>query len=199
MREGGRRAFSLGMAVLMATGSMGAWAATTAQFDSTAVVQGTTLAMNGSGTRYRLMFKVYDMALYLPRKVSGVDAIINMEGPKRLAFVAQRDIAGTDLGLAFIKGLQANNANDQVQRHTLSSTRLIEIFSGKPKLVTGDTFAMDYLPGKGTQFYIQGQAQGAPLGDAEFFSMILRIWLGPQAVEPNLKDALQGIVPRSTY
>jgi hypothetical protein len=198
-RAGGRRAFSLGLAGLLATGSS-AWAAgTTAQFDGTASVQGATLAMNGSGTRYRLMFKVYEMALYLPRKAGGVDAVLNMDGPKRLAFVAQRDIPGTDLGLAFIKGLQANNTNDQVQRHASSSTRLIEIFSGKPKLATGDTFAMDYLPGKGTQFYIQGQAQGAPVGDAEFFAMILRIWLGPQAVEPALKDALLGHVPRSVY
>lgn len=199
MRDGRRRAFSLGMAVMMTSGGSAAWAANTAQFDSTAVVQGTTLTMNGSGSRYRLMFKVYDMALYLPRKGNAVDAIVNMEGPKRLAFVAQRDIAGTDLGVAFIKGLQANNANDQVQRHTLSSTRLIEIFSGKPKLATGDSFAMDYLPGKGTQFFIQGQPQGAPVGDAEFFAMILRIWLGPQAVEPNLKDALLGVERRNAY
>lgn len=196
MRDGRRRAFSLGMAALMATGGKAAWAVTTAQFEPTVAVQGTTLTMNGSGTRYRLMFKVYDMALYLARKANGVDAIINMEGPKRLAFVAQRDIAGTDLGVAFIKGLQANNANDQVQRHTLSSTRLIEIFSGKAKLATGDTFAMDYLPGKGTQFFIQGQPQGAPVGDAEFFAMILRIWLGPSAVEPNLKDGLLGVPSR---
>jgi len=199
MRRGGRRAFSLGVAMLVASGPS-AWAAgSTTQFESTTLVQGATLAMNGSGTRYRLMFKVYDMALYLPRKANGVDAVLNMDGPKRLAFVAQRDIPGTDLGLAFIKGLQANNTNDQVQRHALSSTRLIEIFSGKAKLATGDTFAMDYLPGKGTQFYIQGQPQGAPVGDAEFFSMVLRIWLGPQAVEPNLKDALLGNAPRSTY
>ena len=199
MRRGRRRAFSLGLMALMAMGSTTAHAASTTQFENTTLVQGTTLAINGSGTRYRLMFKVYDMALYLPRKATAVDAVVNMDGPKRLAFVAQRDIPGTDLGLAFIKGLQANNSNDQVQRHTLSSTRLIEIFSGKPKLATGDTFAMDYLPGKGTQFYIQGQPQGAPVGDAEFFSMILRIWLGPQAVEPTLKDALLGNAPRTTY
>lgn len=198
MRRGGRRAFSLGLVTLLTMGSQ-AWAVSGIQFDGTTLVQGATLAMNGSGSRYRLMFKVYDMALYLPRKANAVDAVLNMEGPKRLAFVAQRDIPGTDLGLAFIKGLQANNTNDLVQRHTLSSTRLIEIFSGKAKLVAGDTFAMDYLPGKGTQFYIQGQPQGAPVGDGEFFAMVLRIWLGPQAVEPNLKDALLGIERRNAY
>jgi hypothetical protein len=176
-----------------------AWAAGVNQFDATAQVQGATLRLNGSGTRYRVMFKVYDLALYLPRKAATPEAALEMAGPKRLAFIALRDLPGTDLGLAFIKGLQANNSGDAVQRHTASSTRLIEIFSGKSKLSSGDSFAMDYLPGKGTQFYIQGQPQGAPVGDAEFFGMVLRIWLGPRPVDAALRDALLGVEARSAY
>jgi hypothetical protein len=143
--------------------------------------------------------QVYDLALYLPRKAGSAEAALGMAGPKRLAFIALRDLPGTDLGLAFIKGLQANNSSDAVQRHAASSTRLIEIFSGKSKLSTGDSFAMDYLPGKGTQFFIQGEAQGAPVGDAEFFGMVLRIWLGPRPVDADLRDALLGIEARSAY
>jgi hypothetical protein len=142
---------------------------------------------------------VYDMALYTPQKVNTADALVNQPGPKRLRFTALREIPGTDLGLAFIKGLQANSAKDLVQRHTMSSTRLIEIFSGKPKLVPGDTFAMDFIPGKGTQFYISGQPQGAPVGDAEFFAMVLRIWVGPQPVDQALRDGLLGVETRSAY
>jgi Chalcone isomerase-like len=197
MRNEGRRAFTIGAAMILA--GAGRAQAAGSGFEPTSVLQGNALVLNGSGTRYRLMFRVYDMAMYLPRKATTVEAVLAMEGPKRLAFIAQRDIPGTDLGLAFIKGLQANNPPDQVQRHATSSTRLIEIFSGKAKLAAGDTFAMDYVPGKGTQFYIQGQAQGAPVGDAEYFNMVLRIWLGPQAVEPELKDALLGNSRRSTY
>jgi hypothetical protein len=70
---------------------------------------------------------------------------------------------------------------------------LIEIFSGKAKLSAGDTFAMEFVPGKGTTFFIQGQAQGAPIGDAEFFSMVLRIWIGPVPADFKLKDALLGL------
>jgi hypothetical protein len=197
MNQGRRRA-SLALAAGL-LGNAATRAASVNHFDATVPVSGGALLLNGSGTRYRLMFKVYDMALYLPSKAGSAVAAIEMPGPKRLAFIALRDIPGTDLGLAFIKGLQANNAADAVQRHTPSSTRLIEIFSGKSKLAAGDTFAMDYLPGKGTQFYIQGQAQGAPVGDAEFFGMVLRIWLGPQPVDAALRDALLGIEARSTF
>jgi hypothetical protein len=193
-----RRAISCALATALFTGTA-AQAASVNRFESTAQLLGTTLQLNGSGTRYRVMFRVYDLALYLPRKAGTADAVIDMPGPKRLAFIALRDLPGTDLGLAFIKGLQANNTSDAVQRHAASSTRLIEIFSGKAKLSSGDSFAMDYLPGKGTQFYIQGQPQGAPVGDAEFFGMVLRIWLGPQAVDNGLRDALLGVETRSAY
>jgi hypothetical protein len=193
-----RRVVSWGL-VLALAGGHAARAASVNRFDNAVQLGGATLQLNGSGARYRVMFKVYDLALYLPRKAATAEAVLDMAGPKRLAFIALRDLPGTDLGLAFIKGLQANNSGDAVQKHAASSTRLIEIFSGKAKLSSGDTFAMDYLPGKGTQFYIQGQPQGAPVGDAEFFGMVLRIWLGPQTVDAALRDALLGIEPRAAY
>ena len=64
---------------------------------------------------------------------------------------ALRELPGTDLGRLFVKGMSENSPREAVQRHTLSTMRLIEIFSGRSKLVPGDTFAMDFVPGKGTQ------------------------------------------------
>ena len=116
--------------------------------------------------------------------------LLALQGPVRLNFVAQRDIPGTDLGVSFIKGLANNSSAEQIRRYTPASNRLIEIFSGRPKLSPGETFAMEYLPGKGTTFYIEGQPQGAPLGDAEYFGMVLRIWLGSVPVDHQLKEAL---------
>lgn len=161
-------------------------------FEPQQTVQGTPLVLQGSGTRYRAVFKVYDMALYLPRKVRTAEEVLAAagSGPVRLQFVAQRDIPGTDLGLSFIKGLSANATPDQIRRHTPSSNRLVEIFSGRSKLSAGDTFAMEFVPGKGTTFFIQGQPQGAPVGDDEYFGMVLRIWLGASPVDNQLKDAL---------
>ena len=65
--------------------------------------------------------------------------------------------------------------------------------TGKSKLMPGETFAMEFLPGKGTQFYIAGAPQGEPVGDAEFFSMVLKIWVGNSPADNGLKDALLGI------
>lgn len=178
--------------VFVVCGSAKAQAAASSVFPPTQQVQGTTLSVNGAGTRYKAIFKLYDLALYTPRKVKTTEELLALSGPKRLNFVALRDLPGTDLGLAFIKGLSSNTTPDLVQKHTASSTRLIEIFSGRSKLSAGDTFAMEYVPGKGTIFYIQDQPQGAPVGDAEFFGMVLKIWVGPVPADFKLKDALLG-------
>ena len=79
-----------------------------------------------------------------------------------------------------------------MQKYATATNRLIEIFSGKPKLQPGDSFAMEFIPGKGTQFYILGQVQGAPVGDDEFFKMVLRIWVGPSPADHQLRDDLLG-------
>jgi hypothetical protein len=192
MLEVSQRARQTLAAVLFLYGSVAAQAATSSVFAPTQQVQGTTLSINGAGTRYKVIFKLYDMALYTSRKVLTSEELLALSGPKRLNFVALRELPGTDLGLAFIKGLSSNATPELVQKHTASSTRLIDIFSGRSRLAAGDTFAMEYVPGKGTTFYIQDQAQGAPVGDAEFFNMVLKIWVGPVPADFKLKDALLG-------
>lgn len=165
------------------------------KFEPSLPAQGssTRMLLNGSGTRYRAIFKVYDMALYTTKKVSTADELLGLQGPKRLQFIALRELPGTDLGRLFIKGLSENSPKEQVQKHAIASARLIEVFSGKSKLLPGETFAMEFIPGKGTQFFITGKAQGEPVGDAEFFGMVLKIWFGASPADNLLKDALLGV------
>lgn len=167
-------------------------APTGTRFEPAAQVAATKLQLNGAGTRFKAIFKVYDMALYTTRKVGTAEELLALPGAKRLQFAALRDIPSTDLGRLFVKGMAENASREAMQRHTLASTRLIEIFSARAKLVAGDTFAMDYLPGKGTQFFIQGQPQGEPLGDAEFFNMVLGIWFGQAPADRPLMQSLLG-------
>jgi Chalcone isomerase-like len=181
-----RAALIAGMALCLQ-----ATAATTVnKFEPTAQLGGSTLQLNGKGTRVRLVFKAYDMALYTTKRAATPAELLALPGPKRLQFTALRDLPGTDLGRLFLRGISDNAPAAQLTRHTMSTTRLIDIFSGKPKLVAGDTFAMDFIPGKGTQFYISGQPQGEPVGDDEFFTLVLRIWFGDSPADAQLRDAL---------
>ena len=184
-----RHALVMTLALLVATAEA---ASTGTHFEPTTQLQGTRLQLNGAGTRFRTIFKVYDMALYTTRKVGTPEELLALPGPKKLQFTALRELPGTDLGRLFVKGMSENSTREQVNRHTLSTTRLIEIFSGKSKLMPGDSFAMEFVPGKGTQFVIQGQPQGEPVGDAEFFGMVLNIWFGSSPADRPLKEALLG-------
>jgi hypothetical protein len=184
-----RLAFAL---LAFALAAPAAYAAPQTRFDAAADVRGTRLQLNGAGTRFKAIFRVYDMALYTTKKVGTPEELLALPGPKRLSFIALRDIPGTDLGRLFMKGLAENSPEEQVRKHTVSATRFIEIFSGRSKLVAGDTFAMEFVPGKGTQFFIVGQPQGEPVGDDEFFQMVLKIWMGAAPADKGLKDALLG-------
>jgi hypothetical protein len=184
--------FRMVLALVVALAAPVAVAAPQTKFDAAAEVRGTRLQLNGAGTRFKAIFRVYDMALYTTKKVGTPEELLALPGPKRLSFVALRDIPGTDLGRLFVKGLSENSPEEQVRKHTVSTTRFIEIFSGRSKLVAGDTFAMEFVPGKGTQFFIVGQPQGEPVGDDEFFQMVLKIWIGAAPADKGLKDALLG-------
>jgi hypothetical protein len=198
MHPNSRRAWLARGAVAMAAGSAGLAlpvqaAPTTTKFPASLVAQGTALQLNGAGTRFKAIFKVYDMALYTTRKVTSADEAMKLGTPIRLAFVALREVSGTDLGRLFLRGMADNSSRDAVSRHSVSSNRLIDIFSGRSKLMPGDSFAMEFVPGKGTSFFIAEQPQGAPVGDAEFFRMVLGIWLGSVPADFMLKDALLGL------
>lgn len=142
------------------------------------------------------IFKVYDMTLYPPRKVRTVEEALQLNGPARIQFVALRDLPGADLGLPFIRGLKNNATLEQMQRYTLTSNRLIEIFSGRSKVAPGETFAMEFVPGQGTTFFIHGVQQGDPVGDDEYFGLILRIRLGDAPADRKLKVSLEPAATR---
>ena len=167
-------------------------APTTTRFEPQLEVQGTKLQLNGAGTRYKAIFKVYDMGLYTTKKVGTAAELLALPGAKRLQFTALRELPGTDLGRLFLKGMSDNSPTEKVQRHALASARLIEVFSGRSKMMPGESFAMEFVPGKGTTFYILGKAQGEPVGDDEFFQMVLKIWVGESPADHQLRDALLG-------
>jgi hypothetical protein len=162
-------------------------------FPKQMLVEGVKLNLNGLGTRYKAIFKVYDMGLYTTAKVSNLQDLIALPGPKKLHFVALRELPGTDLGVLFLRGMRENSSAELNTRYAASANRLVEIFSGKSKLLADESFSIEFVPGKGTTFYIMDKPQGAAIGDAEFFGMILRIWLGPVPADHKLKDALLNV------
>ncbi len=152
----------------------------------------TDLVLNGKGTRTKVFFKVYDMALYTPSRVKTAQQLLSLPGPKRLSMVSLRNLKTADIGLMFIKGMKANCPPEVVTKYTPTVTELINIFSYKSTMDAGVNFSMDFEPGKGTAFVFNGQQIGERVGDDEFFANALKIWFGPEPVDPELEKALLG-------
>lgn len=166
------------------------------RFPASATVAGTPLPLNGAGIRYRFVIKVYAAGLYLTGKAATPEAVIAMPGPKRLHIVMLRDIDANELGRLFTRGMQDNSPKEEFSRSIAGTLRMAEIFSTQKKLSAGENFGVDWIPGTGTVVMINGKPQGEPIKEPEFFAGLMRIWLGPNAADRALKEALLGQAQR---
>ncbi len=160
-------------------------------------VAGNTLQLNGAGIRYKFVIKVYTAGLYLAGKASTPEAVLAAPGPKRMHVVMLRDIDANELGRLFTRGMQDNSPREEFSKSIPGTLRMADIFSAKKKLVVGDNFSVDWVPGVGTTVLVNGTAQGDPVKEPEFFTALMRIWLGNAPADTALKDALLGQSPRA--
>lgn len=188
-----RRKLMTALPLVVLTAGRAARAAT--PFEQELSLGGTRLLLNGSGTRFRAFFRVYDLALYVRQRSGNADELVAMAGPKRLAFVALRDIPGVDLGRMLLKGLRDNNPRELITKHLASLGQLGDIFSRRSRIREGEAFQLDCVPGRGISVILQGAQIGDTLTDESFYPLLLRIWLGPDPVEQALKSALLGAKP----
>lgn len=167
-----------------------------AKYDLSVDVAGQRLQLNGAGIRYKAIFKVYAAGLYLNTRAATPEAVLTNTGAKRLHIQMLRDIDGEELGKLFTKGMEQNATREEFSRSINGVLRMSEIFVQKKKLVSGESFGVDYVPGTGTIVYVNGkQVPGDPIREAEFFSVLLKIWLGKSPADNGLKSALVAGVP----
>jgi len=187
--------------VFLVAGLAGGWAAAQpaegvelagVRFEPAVAVQGTALRLNGAGIRYKAVFKVYVAGLYLPQPASSAAEIAAMQGPKRLTITMLRDIDSDELGRLFYRGVENNMDRAAFSRLVPGLVRMGQVFAAHKKLLAGDNFYVDWLPGTGMVITVKGQPQGEPFKEPEFFDALLGIWLGPNPADWRLKDALLG-------
>lgn len=163
-----------------------------AKFETTAEVGGQKLLLNGTGVRYRAIFKVYGAGLYLPAKADSTEAVLKMAGPKRIMLKLLRDVDGKDLGKAFTDGMEKNLVAEERARTITGIFKFGQIFQDIKRASSGTPIHVDWLPNTGAQVYVDGKATGEPIKEVEFFNAVLRIWLGDKPADDKLKAGLLG-------
>ena len=162
------------------------------KLDDSVDVRGSKLQLNGAGIRYKAIFKVYVAALYVGKKVATPEEFYAATGPKRMSITMLRDIDSNELGKAFTKGFEENAAKGEMSKLIPGLVRMGQVFADQKKLVAGDNFTTDWIPGTGTVITVKGKTQGEPFKEPEFFNALMRIWLGNNPADWKLKDALLG-------
>ena len=165
------------------------------QYPHSIKVEGSNLALNGSGISYRAVAKLYTIGLYVSEKSSKPELVFASPGPKALRFVMLQGMRVDELGKVITRGIELNSSREEFFRLIPSIRMMGEQFAHIKRLNPNDVLTIEYVPKRGTVFYVNGQPVGLPLVDSFFFPAVLRTWLGVRPSTQDLKDALLDYKP----
>jgi hypothetical protein len=150
---------------------------------------GAPLVLNGAGVRKRFFIKVYVGALYLPVKEASVEKILNSADAKSVRMhVLYGEIEAKKLADAWTEGVKANQ--DKTEFETLAAR--LAVFNAMFRTVRrGDVMRIDLLPNGDTRVTINEEPRGTVTG-ADFQRALLKIWLGDNPADNDLKRAMLG-------
>ncbi|MEG0820268.1 MAG: chalcone isomerase family protein [Burkholderiaceae bacterium] len=162
------------------------------RFESTVQVGGQTLQLNGTGIRTRAIFKVYAAGLYVPKKSADAAGVIGEKGPRRVSLGLLRTVDADSFISSFNDGMKANVPEAQLAALKPRIDALDAILKSIGEAKKGDLINFDYTPEGGTRITVNGQARGNAIAGEDFYSAVLRIWLGGKPVDAGLKQGLLG-------
>jgi hypothetical protein len=162
------------------------------KLDPAAQVGSAALQLNGAGVRTRAIFKVYVAGLYVPQKANNAAALLAQKGPRRVAITMLRNVDADTFSGALIEGLHQNHSEAQMAAMKAQIDELTASFKAAGEAKKGDVIHLEFVPDTGTRLTVNGQARGNAIAGEEFFTALLRIWLGDKPVDGDLKKGLLG-------
>ena len=183
-------------AVSLAIASIGASAQAVeiegVKLEPTAQVGGAALQLNGAGLRTRVFFKVYVAGLYVPQKAKDANTLLAQKGPRRVAITMLRNVDSDTFSASLVEGLKNNLSEAQFTGFKAQIDALNANFKAAGEAKKGDVIHLEFAPDAGTRVIVNGKPQGSAIAGEEFFSAVLRIWLGDKPADADLKKGMVG-------
>jgi len=162
------------------------------KLEPTVQVGATTLQLNGAGLRTRAIFKVYVAGLYVPQKAGDASTLLAQKGARRVAITMLRNVDAESFATALNDGLRSNHTEAQIVGMKSQIDALNANLKAVGEAKKGDAINFEYVPEAGTRVTVNGQARGSVIPGEDFFSSVLRIWIGDKPVDGSLKKGLLG-------
>ena len=145
-----------------------------------------TLQLNGAGLREKYWIDLYVGALYLPAKSTNGTEITNADKPMavKLHIISSkihRDNMVEAIHEGFIKSTGGNTGP--------LKAKIDQLLTAFTSIKVGYVFDLVYEPGVGTSMFINGKIATTITGH-DFKKALFGIWLGPLAVDDNLKKGM---------
>ncbi|MDP1900921.1 MAG: chalcone isomerase family protein [Rubrivivax sp.] len=154
---------------------------------------GSELLLNGTGIRAVAWFKGYVAALYLSARASTPAGVLATPGPKRLRMHMLHGVATVEFVNAFRKGVSRNAAADELPRLAERMERFAAQVSALGNVDKGDIVDLDFEPGRGLTFIVNGKIQGDAIAGEDFYAALLRAFVGDKPYDKKLKAGLLGL------
>ena len=161
-------------------------------YEATVKLASKELQLNGVGVRAVAIFKAYTVGLYLTQKANTAEAIIATTGPKHMQMRMLMDVDAKEFVKAVDVGMKRNTPEAELPSLVARMTQFEDTVHAVNKVRKGDVVDLDWLPGKGMQFKLNGQTRGAVIEGEDFYAALLRIFIGDKPVDKALKAGLLG-------
>lgn len=159
------------------------------KLDAKITVEDQDLILNGAGIRQKLWFDLYVGSLYLEKKSSNANEIINSKEAIAIRLdVLSSMVTSKKMVAALDEGL-VNSTNNNTAPLKDKITKFKGFF--KEELKVGDKFIIAYLPSEGVVFFKNGVKKGVIEG-YEFKKALFGIWLCDKPADKDLKKGLLG-------
>lgn len=160
------------------------------RFDDRIRVADTDLVLNGIGFRAVLMFKAYAAALYMTEKANKPEGVLAVKGAKRLQIKMLLDVDAKEFSKAVNVGVPRNSTEAEGAALKDRMEQFDRTIDAIGKIKKGDVVTLDFVPGKGMVFSLNGVVKGQPIPGADFYAGLLRIFIGDKPVDQKLKAGL---------
>jgi len=146
------------------------------------------LLLNGLSTSSELGKERFVAGLYTDRLSTDANDLLRLDGQRRMELkITARRFSARNLNSMWIQGMAINNPDSVLQEQGKNITQFSNMI--RKALVEGDVLILDAEPGKGLTVTLNDTQLGNIASD-EFFSVLLRSWIGAVPLSSEFKKQL---------